>query len=240
MLSLGTDPTEERILSFVHRYGLLGYDSLSAGRNRSTQRDRRQRGDPLIWIQAHARTVRDTLDLCLLLQKDLRNDFSALLKRPWSCGRRMLEPTPSKTFKAGIARYRVEQVINGNLQNVRDEFRFEGGGRTGLRLSWNALIELVYWELRRAIHGGYRLRLCAYRGCGRVFVPAHGLQRFCPRQNWWGSVSFAKGEESPCATADRQARWRQRERVRNARRSSRPRPRRRSAKKRANRGPRNA
>jgi hypothetical protein len=200
---------ESAVLSFITKYGLLGYDHL-------VNVDSRLGGDPLKWIWAHSYAIRLCLDLLKELQAHDDENVCSILRdlpqanaktlspivthaaaekiaaKPWFIGNK-----PDKNISPGVALGRkiVSDLINANIRGICPRLSFQNSEP---RIFWRfgALIEVAYWKLANLAtgHSGRVVR-CEAVGCGARFIQTDGRQRFCPPDQ--------PKEESRCAIRQR-------------------------------------
>lgn len=197
--------TDKDVLRFVESYGLLGYSELAPDSTGEPERY----GDPLRWVRQHARTVRFIMDVWRLVQDEdesgLQSALAELSGLPttvtFAAGRSItrrfftLGPKHPDRDIFALTRYMVLSIINSNLEGIGPVVS-EAETSLHLRFSYDALIQVIYYQLAVAVTGG-RMQRCAAKDCKGLFIQHDPRQRFCPP--WLG----AKGE-SLCSLRERQ------------------------------------
>lgn len=216
------DGTDDDVLRFVGSYGLLGFSELASRDTEKTQRH----GDPLRWVRQHALNVRLIMSLWKLVQDadegGLQREL-AELSGPHVTVRLAAGATITrKRFMLGVAhpepgpfalaRLIVLSLINPNLAGIGPVLS-EAGTGIQLGFTFRALLEVIYYQLAKAITGR-RMERCAAKDCGGLFIQQDPRQRFCPL--WLG----VKGE-SLCSLRERQRTWRERQPSRSMRKRAR-------------------
>ena len=219
---------EERdILDFVKTYGLLGYDGVMRTTLRSdslvvdmpdTPESLLGKGDPVVWVLAHARNVRLALDLAARLGDTPHLEvFLQGLIREGPEGKRiyfemirrndrwpMIGWPISKHSSQDHAYFIIEHILNWNTSGTVFKVMAaeNADGETTLTRYLNpyTLLDVVYLHLADSIVGGM-VRICEY--CKRPFVPPNRKYKFCPPKKDNDGVS-------PCMNRAKNARHRQR------------------------------
>lgn len=202
---------EEDVLRFVGSYGLLGFFEIASQGAKEPSRY----GDPLPWVRQHAKTVRLIMNLWRLLQNEdelgLQAELAALGTPPivrFAAGEKIIRSTfmlgaeCPEPWPFALARLIVRSIINRNLAGigpVLSEIRTE----LQLGFSFRSLLDVIYYQLAKAVTGG-QMQRCAAKDCGGLFIQQDPRQRFCPL--WLG----VKGE-SLCSLRERQRTWRERQ-----------------------------
>jgi hypothetical protein len=210
----GRKRSEEEILHFVYRFGLLGRSYLL--RSKVAVRGEKD-GEPLDWIVAHARTTQAVLDLTGVMNEKLTWEqrgerIETVLQGRFAIGANIVRVRDPRSWRRddwsgprGAACQFIARILNENLEDVRRRFSILQGCK-GVRATFNCWtpIQAAYWRLGDVVEGGLQLKRCEAPDCRAYFVQTHMRQRFCPVVGAPGK----KTEESPCATRTRQQAWR--------------------------------
>ena len=230
--------SEDKVLEFVRRYGLLGYsmafrwlELLAAGRERL--HNPQAKGDPVAWILSHAATVglvmklaealndleRLKLQLQQLTVRDERSVSEELLYVAAKRGYTHASQIRMRAFgdPRETALQIISHILNENLEGVSRELIIEHQetGKRGITsvFSPQNLLDCVYWHLADAVLGG-TVRTCENPSCKRFFVATHKKMRYCPLPMGFEGVSR-------CMNAAKQRRLRTESRNKSARRRTR-------------------
>jgi hypothetical protein len=178
-------------------------------------------GDPVVWIRAHARTVRLCLELTEAIQQadtaTLAHLVSVAPQLAWGMRERVIQLIPSVddwdyglepgrpdfdwddvTLSPRVQGQRLRAtLLNLNKAVLTRRMGVSTKGTEESRFEFRAAIDAVYWHLMNAVEGRTVAR-CKRPGCGALFVQQHGSQEYCaPRLGQ---------RESPCAQWVRQRR----------------------------------
>jgi hypothetical protein len=188
---------EEDILTFVRRYGLLGYHRAWGFYELpgALGYDRTAKGDPVPWILAHAATVKLVLELAQALEnpdqlkiaiEKLKTGSGDVLTYK-AMSRSSAYPSDVQTRFDNLresALYVIASTLNENLGGVSRELIIEYDkqkrqrGLTSVFTPRN-LLDCIYWHLTDAVIGG-TIRTCGNQKCRRFFVATHRRMQYCP------------------------------------------------------------
>lgn len=213
------DKSEDTILTFIRRYGLLGfyesrevYEILGIS---AYEPGKIKVGDPLPWIIKHAETVNLALSLrgCLVDEEKLKNEIHLLkhydseydgFEVKFSYAERMnLYPTECSIFplpdtNRAIALRIISTIVNANITDFKRELQIEEG-ETGLSLNTifktGNLLGSIYWHLADAVEGN-SIKRCEYSKCRKFFVAHDPRTKYCPAPKDYQGIS-------PCANRAR-------------------------------------
>ena len=228
------DGSEEAVLEFVRRYGLLGFHECVTGAA--------NRGEPISWVLAHARNVKLALEFAHASRDEgeAENALQKITVRYPTGGYHLIHPLALRDrdvpvvsrglatilqTEIGIPRALLPDPREAALQVVAAIIsrNLEGNGiyrRLGTRKLSNkaesrvvlasefasrSLLDAIYWLLADAVVEA-RVRRCAYSRCRRFFVATHERMRYCPP---------LMGEKvSSCGNRDKQRRFADKKRAR--------------------------
>lgn len=202
--------SEEDVLQFVRRYGLLGYcqafrfpEAISADKMRVY--DYNAPGDPLSWVFAHAKAVNLVMQLAKLLNKPagLKAFMGRLMVerngRPYISyvlpkrGYHLPSQVEEKIYETEeeTARRIIAKILNSNLEGIQREIvveyvpATEDEGKCVLgftsSFSFNNLLDCIYWLVADAVTAG-KIRACLY--CGKPFIAPNDKTKYCPPLQW--------------------------------------------------------
>jgi len=182
-------------LEFARQFGLLGYDRLASNprsmeKVKGTPAKKPRGGDPLDWIQAHARTVRFCVHFLGLLEEDddpkLQWELEQVSPGPYAMGLGLFNlPVDDIHWglkhdipAAALVRQHISRIVSENIADVR-RFLFTDMRCTRIEsfISFHGMIEAVYWQLADRIDGG-GIRRCL--ACKEFFVARDKRQQYCP------------------------------------------------------------
>lgn len=213
------DKSEDTILTFIRRYGLLGfyesrevYETLGIS---AYEPGKIKAGDPLPWIIKHAETVNLALSLhgCLVDEEKLENEIHLLkhydseyedFEVKFSYAERMnLYPTEGSIFplpdsNREIALRIISTMVNANIIDFKRELQIEQGD-TDFSLNTifktGNLLGAIYWHLADAVEGN-SIKRCEYSKCRKFFVALNPRTKYCPAPKDYKGIS-------PCANRAR-------------------------------------
>jgi hypothetical protein len=168
-------------VSFVNRFGLLGYNFLVPEQNKC-----KEGGDPIPWFLAHARTVYVLASLTNLIKsikersearKKLATYLAELPLGPYAQGGRVikmdLSTRSSKPLLSALGIIRT--LTNPNLGDTGYRIQWTARGLNNF-FSFQALIQVIYWQLAHEFDSRLIIRCCE---CGRIFVSHNPRTQFC-------------------------------------------------------------
>lgn len=181
------------LIDFARKYGGFGHWNLC-------EKQERTGGDPINWIKAHINGIRITFDLIEIIQSNNEEkayQYIDKLNENETYGENEKIVT-NKWYSEGssldLASYMVRDIINRNIKGIQKKL-YQGKENTFVSFhKFNALIEVVYWQLLDAAVSG------TFKRCEECNAPVNGNVRFCRPQ-------YAE-KESPCALRSRQRRSR--------------------------------
>lgn len=198
------DESEEKVLDFVRRYGLLGYYRRPE-QSRPINPINDFSGDPLNWIFVHAKTVNLAMNLAEALDKPkelkiLTERFfvkEALSWRGKEWNTALLLPKPALdlpgyvgTIMRASARENalsvIESILNPNLTGLTRKMQVEWSEEKGEQVintffSFGNLLDCIYWLLADAVTNA-KIRSCEH--CGKPFVAPNDRTKYCPPLQW--------------------------------------------------------
>jgi hypothetical protein len=148
-------------------------------------------GEPLSWFNAHALTVRRSLELLGYFRlKDTNKLRATLLTLPKANyaalgvtseeGAFEWVPEFAKIDLARATRAALAALINPNLVGVHRELRPDAFGNLRYELKFEALIQVVYWHLARRVEDEKAIpKFC--KRCGEPFFHRDPRQQYCPK-----------------------------------------------------------
>lgn len=196
---------KESALTFVHKWGFLGFNWMSGP-------EKVWHGEPLGFIWLHAKAMRDILAIFQALQDE---DEDALIIALDACAPVIENPDKDLTIyrnaslivganatagytvthlkgkptAAGISI--LTRVISDNIQDIhavmyptdygRDSGRVALDGLV-LGFDFDTLVEAIWWHLGSVVSGRSTILKC--KECGYYFKQEHRRQVFCPVEDW--------------------------------------------------------
>lgn len=216
------DGDADKVMDFVRRRGLLGYDYLKACDFRGSEvEDDLKVSDPIDWIQHHAMTV--DLVLTMLRKKGESEEYQDP-RRLADAIRAQVDVEAVKHGGLPVIRYAagsnrsleghvirdwdpkrpdialaqlLGDILDPNLGYLRRSHYIEDGAISP-SFTFPALLPVIYSLVDEAVIGAKAYVQC--QGCSEWFYQTHRRQRFCPSDN--------PDTESLCAVRDRNRRMR--------------------------------
>ena len=226
-------------LRFIRTHGLLGRSSLLTNRMRliptpkpGVKLDEDEKffwavtksidrlwsvansGDPLWWLDAHARTIRWCLAITSILESKLNNE--EFFQKGIDIPLQGIEP-PWIAIRDDIKDYGVtwdtndphglwngvqrlcDRIVTENISGMRRTQETGEDGKVRSRFGFKCLIEMVYWRLADIREGG-SVQQCSAQDCHSFFIQTDPRQRYCPPGR--------DERESKCSRRDRMHRYR--------------------------------
>lgn len=213
--SLRGSSGEGEIISFLNRWGSMGYSALKAGEPTAeavVEAESRDTSDePVDWFKAHVGSV---YLACILLaaaksgtDEDLAQAIdqvpnpivfaSGATTESWDYQH---DGAPGQKDSKNLALSIATRLIESNVAGIRIAPTANYSAmQVGVAIRFNALIEAIWWHVLKL---GERPNLRACRECRSVFAPTRSNQYYCP------APSHARSEISLCAARQRMRAYR--------------------------------
>jgi hypothetical protein len=184
---LATDePVEHAIRRFAEKYGLLGYFRFHDPPKNWPLNKPFIEGEPLEWVEAHARAVHASLRLRALVDAggtyEARKYLDAIWNGPHFGHRGSARPLSfwsayrDRNMVSQFALQIICHLISSNIDGLRWTLN-DWPGTLRLSLNYGALLEFIYWQLAQRVTREGHVKIC--RNCCKVFLTENTRAEFC-------------------------------------------------------------